>query len=213
VTGEATTGERIGMVTVPVARTPLPPATFRPRPAPGRPLTDVAARWALAGLAIGFLIAALPFLPWPSYVVSSGSMEPVLDVGTLIVARPVDAGGVAVGDVIVFTNPAEPTQRVVHRVVGETADGWRTRGDANPVEDPWIVTPDRLVGEVVAHVDHVGTAVRAVQHPVGYLAVVILPALGATGVVGLARRRGFLVGRRRGDGTEEDLVIDLRTPR
>ena len=84
------------------------------------------------------LVAAAPLLVgWSSFVVESGSMEPSIDVGDVVVARPVDAEHrVDVGRVYVFADPARADRLLVHRVVERRDDGgFTTAGDANEVTD------------------------------------------------------------------------------
>jgi signal peptidase I len=130
------------------------------------------------GLMIALAVLALPFLPWPSFVVASGSMTPTLPVGSVVVTQPVDAGEVQVGDIVVFHDPTGRDRRIVHRVVDTTADGYLTRGDANAVGDPWVITDAHVIGEVRAVTPAaVGRAVLAMQTPFGYLATLSAPAV------------------------------------
>jgi signal peptidase len=73
--------------------------------------------------------------------VVSGSMQPTLPLGSLVVVVPRDAAGVRAGDVITFSPPGDNTRTVTHRVVDVQGTGddvqVHTRGDANPVADPW----------------------------------------------------------------------------
>jgi signal peptidase I len=80
--------------------------------------------------------AVLPMLwSWPSYLVRTGSMEPSLAVGDVVVAAPFSsADPVPVGRVMVFENPALPgrDEVLVHRVVEYLGHGqYVTAGDAN----------------------------------------------------------------------------------
>jgi len=85
---------------------------------------------------------------YPILVVSSGSMCPpsncVLPIGSLIVIRGQDPGGIRVGEIIVFrANPLNPDYLIVHRIIvvytpsndsaypGQYA--FITHGDANPL--------------------------------------------------------------------------------
>lgn len=86
--------------------------------------------------------------------VLSNSMAPRLPVGSIAVTVPVNRTDVGVGDVIVFANPLRPSIRVIHRVTrlfgpddaarfsNWSADSifFETRGDNNPVADPWVAT-------------------------------------------------------------------------
>lgn len=63
-------------------------------------------------------------------LVTTGSMEPGLPPGSLVLALPGQAGQ---GDIVVFQ--AEDGGQVVHRVVDSTPEGLVTRGDANDRTD------------------------------------------------------------------------------
>ncbi len=77
-------------------------------------------------------------------VVRTGSMQPHLPVGSVLLVRPVAVGAVRTGDVV---GARRPDGRIlVHRVVRLEPAGGRgartlvTRGDANPVADEPLVT-------------------------------------------------------------------------
>lgn len=83
----------------------------------------------------------------PFLVVKSGSMEPTLKIGDVIVIEPASPEDINVGDVVVFWNPWYGNL-VVHRVVHKTEEGVYTRGDANAGIDPWSPVPYRnIVGK------------------------------------------------------------------
>lgn len=109
-------------------------------------------------------------------IVVSGSMEPTIPTGSLLMVREVSAATVEVGD-IVTVDRQDGNGLVTHRVVEvERADqGWSLtlRGDANKVDDPapYIVT---TVGEAVVHVPFLGTVASAFQTRFGVLAIVIV---------------------------------------
>lgn len=102
----------------------------------------VAARIYLAFTATLVITALAPvLLDWNGYVVDSGSMEPGVGVGDVVVGRPMPADeDVEPGLVYVFNNPATTSgPPLVHRVVEAGEDGtWVTQGDANadPDVDP-----------------------------------------------------------------------------
>jgi len=96
---------------------------------------------------------------WEFDAVLSGSMEPALNVGGLVVIKPVQAQDVSVGDVISFNLPDISTP-ICHRVIErtETADGltFRTKGDANEEADMNPVPGDAVNGKEVFYVSQVG---------------------------------------------------------
>jgi len=133
----------------------------------------------LAGLFLGALLIALVatrFLGFELLTVRSGSMEPTISRGDLIVVRPVAFDKVTEGDVVLFTagGDAIPT---VHRVAGinefelrirdaatgaETVHTERrlvTKGDANPGPDTGEVQAGDVLGTVWFTVPAAGTLV------------------------------------------------------
>jgi signal peptidase len=101
---------------------------------------------ALAAVAVPRLAGATP------YAVLTGSMQPTMPAGTLVVVRDVDAADIRTGDVITFNPRPNDPAVVTHRVVGVGFDGdgrpaFRTRGDANDAADPWTVREQQVVGE------------------------------------------------------------------
>ncbi|MEM0204970.1 MAG: signal peptidase I [Nitrososphaerota archaeon] len=92
---------------------------------------------------------------FPFLVVKSGSMEPVIHVGDIIITIPVQPSEIKAdpkdGDVIVFFKPPycdDLRYLIVHRAIGVTEEGFITKGDANSMSDPWSpVPPSCIVGK------------------------------------------------------------------
>lgn len=102
-------------------------------------------------------------------VVLSGSMEPELSVGDLLIVAERDS--YAVGDVVVYQ---DGRMAVTHRIVSISEDGEVvTRGDANNTEDEPI-TLAQIKGEVVFAVPFFGLAVNAIKTPLGTLCILAL---------------------------------------
>lgn len=149
---------------------------------------------ALAGL---LLLAAPPPSPVHVSYVTSGSMEPALSTGDAYLV--VDGGAPTTGDVVVYE--AETREGyTTHRVVGTTADGYRTQGDANRLPDQATgeppVTEDRILGTVPSVAGHpiavpfVGSVAAAVG-----LREAVLLAGGILGVAAVGRQNGRLPDR------------------
>jgi signal peptidase I len=87
--------------------------------------------------------------PNPTYITYTGpSMNPILKAGDLLEVVPYNGRQIRRGDAILFFCPEE-NRNVVHRVVALGARGIKTMGDNNVYSDPWIVTPEQVVGYVV----------------------------------------------------------------
>ena len=78
---------------------------------------------------------------WRLLPVRTGSMTPHAPQGSVIVVHPTPVSRVRRGDVIVFQAPIPGHPLVVHRVYrllpGRSGPVVLTKGDANPVPDPW----------------------------------------------------------------------------
>ena len=128
---------------------------------------------------VGFMFIG-PRFGWETHAVMSGSMEPALKVGGMIVTKPEDVDNIKVGDIITFQT--EGGQKVTHRVVDivqiNGQPNFQTKGDANQEPDPGFVssTGDKL-RKVVFHVPYLGFAAQFMKTKWAFLVLVGIPAL------------------------------------
>lgn len=133
-------------------------------------------------------IALLVVLGYKFMIVSSGSMEPVMPVGSLVVVTPCDYEDLKLGDIVTMEGSG---YNLTHRVYGKKIDGeiidpedprynspearWFTKGDNSDTLDGTI--KGRVVGKV--YEDHifksVGVVVRYVK--ANYVMLIILAVL------------------------------------
>lgn len=114
---------------------------------------------ALAGLALIGIPQATGSRP---LTVLTGSMQPALGPGDVVIVRPTDAKTVQIGDVITFQAESDNPELITHRVTGVVFTGegrqYVTRGDANGADDPMPVRPEQVRGAVWYSVPYVGHA-------------------------------------------------------
>lgn len=103
-----------------------------------------------------------------SAVVLSGSMEPDISVGDLLVVSKRES--YEVGDVVVYQSGKIA---VTHRIVSISENEVITRGDANNTEDEPI-TLEQIKGEVVLAIPYVGYVVNVIKTPIGTICVLAL---------------------------------------
>ena len=116
----------------------------------------------------------------PFYVVSSGSMIPVLNVGDILIVKDGNTfNSLKVGDIIVFNRPQGGDRVIVHRII-EITDRFGekvivTKGDANdgiiPGTDFPILEKD-YIGSVAYTVPKVGLVLKYLNPPVNYIIIV-----------------------------------------
>lgn len=137
---------------------------------------------AIAVIMTAILTYLAPHFGWRVDLVCSGSMDPELKVGTLLVTRPVEPEEILVGDIITFS-PKGITlgeNMVSHRVIGiEEASPlyFRTKGDANDNPDPFMVPTRNLLGRISFKIHYVGYIASFLQTTWGFLLGLVVPGL------------------------------------
>jgi signal peptidase len=108
--------------------------------------------------------------------VYTGSMEPAIPVGSIVVIKPADPDSLKVGDIICFKVETEYPKTVTHRIIGITSQGFITKGDANEDPDQWIVKKENVIGKVIAVIPLLGYLGYFVRTPIGFIILIIIPA-------------------------------------
>ena len=131
-----------------------------------------------------------------SLTVMSGSMEPTIGTGDVVVAQqilPIDA---RVGDIVTFRDPMEHDRLITHRVreihVLQNKVLFVTKGDANTNTEHWVVPEDGTIGRVAFHVPLLGYFMVWIHSTFGLLLLIVMPTLllGASELWRLWRPRG-----------------------
>lgn len=125
----------------------------------------------------------LSFFNYRLFSVVSQSMTPVYDIGDVLIAKEKDPSTIKEGDVVSYlgTTGSFANKVITHRVVNieKREDGkyyYRTKGDANLVEDP-IVMEDQLYGVVVYKSILLSLVYRIVGTQIGFFMFIIIPIM------------------------------------
>lgn len=170
-------------------------------------LVSAVARMVLCTLISLLLVALLPaLLGWHTTVVSSGSMMPKLQVGDVVVARPIGTIPLQLGQIVLEKDPDEVGRLRLHRLVRIDGTGQViTRGDANGHDDSSSVPLMDLLGVGALRVPYLGLPPVWLGErnpvPVVLTAVALLAVIGGSalfspgravpaGPTGRGRRRG-----------------------
>lgn len=127
-------------------------------------------------------------------IVLTGSMEPEISSGDLIICKQIDGSKVQVGDVLAFFDPdSTGTAVLTHRVTQITEqDGalaFITKGDANNTEDRTPVPADNLVGQYQFKISGAGNVAMFMQTTAGLVVCVIVPLVLLVAYDVIRRRR------------------------
>ncbi len=136
----------------------------------------------LMGLLTISSLFLLPLLPIDNNIqmkiVESGSMEPTIMTGSVVVIRPIVDYGV--GDIITFES-ATADVPTTHRIISvREAAGQKffmTKGDANEEADTQEVAQRSVIGKVVFSAPYVGFVLDFARQPIGFGLLIVLPAL------------------------------------
>ena len=131
-------------------------------------------------LVFAILIWGLRLIGMNVFIVQSGSMEPELQVGALVYVSKADSDSLEVGDVITFrlSEDTLATHRIIEVVQENGSVAYRTKGDANEMEDSSLVAPQNVVGKVRFSIPELGYLVTYIQEPPGtYIAFCVVAGL------------------------------------
>ena len=112
-------------------------------------------------------------------IVQTGSMEPVLPVGSVLIIRKTDFNSIQVGDIISFysTDPALNGRINTHEVIQRDGDLLITKGKANSLVDNYPVSADNILGKVVFCSPLAGKFISAIKNPYVFPLLIIIPLL------------------------------------
>ena len=139
-------------------------------------------------------------LPMPfgygAAIVLTGSMEPTISAGDLIVVHKEPV--IAVDDIVVYQSSGS---LVVHRVIA-LADGTvTTQGDANNAADA-PVERSAIQGKVLFHLPKVGSVVSLIKSPVATVCIIV----AAIALVEIPHRKG----KERDDAERQKIIDEIR---
>lgn len=142
-------------------------------------------------LMVGFMFIG-PIFGWETHPVLSGSMEPALKAGGVILTKPVKLEEIEIGDIITFQTGEQTISHRVVNVISISEKLWfQTKGDANEEPDLNLVSSEgEEIRKVVFHILYVGFAAQFTKN--NFLILVGVPALILIGIFGRDLWKGIL---------------------
>ena len=135
---------------------------------------------AIIAIIVLLLIAIFPIKGnYQIKIVKSGSMEPNIRVGSIVVIKP--SLSYTVGDIVTFGKDTKTDIPTTHRLISSRAvEGvlwFTTKGDANEDPDPNEIRLSDIHGKVLFSVPFFGYLIDFARKPIGFAVLIILPAL------------------------------------
>jgi signal peptidase I len=139
-------------------------------PARGSRLTSVLTWIVVAALALAALGSiGLRVVGIQPLAVLSGSMQPTIMVGDLVLVQPIAATEARVGDIVTFDAPDREGITITHRVTEVTDAGTQldfvTKGDANSAGERWSIERTGTVGKHLLTIPKAGRASALIGSP------------------------------------------------
>ena len=110
-------------------------------------------------------------------IVKSGSMEPAIMTGSIVIIKPEEA--YHVGDIITFGLDTKTQIPTTHRIVAisdASSPIYTTKGDANDANDPSNTRQSDIHGKVITAVPYLGFLLDFARKPLGFGLLVGVPA-------------------------------------
>ena len=134
-------------------------------------------------LVLPFLLYIIPQMAGAStaYIVQSGSMEPKIMTGSVVLVESVPVNEISVDDVITFVEKEnDDTKRTTHRVINITemdnSTMFLTKGDANEDPDPKMIHENNVEGKVKFSVPKLGYIINWAGTRRGFVLLLVIPA-------------------------------------
>ncbi len=139
--------------------------------------------WALvvAGAILALAIAGPLVVGDHPHTDLSGSMEPAISPGDVVIDEQIAPREAQVGDIVTFRDPQDGSKLLTHRVVSTKDAGsyiwFATQGDANNTREHWRVSATGEIGRVVYKVPWVGHLAVFARSKFGWGLLVGVPLL------------------------------------
>lgn len=123
---------------------------------------------ALAAILIIATVCCFMFGYKPA-IVLSGSMEPTIETGSIVLIDKNDTKDIAKGDIIAFN---VDNTFITHRVTKIDDEGIHTKGDGNQTADLWVLQQDDVVGKTAYWIPKAGYVASWLTSKKGMIIVV-----------------------------------------
>ncbi|OHA88894.1 MAG: signal peptidase I [Candidatus Zambryskibacteria bacterium RIFCSPHIGHO2_02_FULL_43_14] len=139
-------------------------------------------------------------------IVKSGSMEPFIKTGSIVVIKP--ASVYNVGDIITFGEDSSISYPTTHRIISisEIQDKilYQAKGDANEEPDPTSVKKNDVIGKVIFTAPNVGYLLDFARQPVGFILLIAFPAalVILNEIIDIGKEIRKVIRRKKGDSTK-----------
>ena len=125
-----------------------------------------------------------------TYVIVSGSMEPELEIGDMIVVKNINTSELEVGDIISFRQGQSIVTHRISRIIENDGEiEFVTKGDNNNAEDSGTISEDLVEGKVVSVIPIIGKVSVLLQNKIVIITVILIIYLYFSNTGNIKRRK------------------------
>lgn len=129
-----------------------------------------------------FLLIGIRFLGFTPYVITSGSMAPTYKLGSIVYLKKLQPKTIEPQTIISYVLNKDLAV-VTHRVIenNQSAQTFKTKGDANIDVDPLLVSYNNVLGKVSFNIPYLGYLVlfikqKAIRSLIIYITIILVAA-------------------------------------
>lgn len=123
----------------------------------------------------------LPFLnKYHTYAIQTNSMEPVIDVGDIVIIKEIEIDEIQVGDIMAFNVDVTGDNKddvVVHYIDEIIPFGdeyiYKTRPEISDQQDRWTIEQDDIIGRYQFQMHNVGRILLFLQSTIGKIVLLV----------------------------------------
>lgn len=111
------------------------------------------------------------FFGWKAFIVLSGSMEPQIQIGDIVVVKEIDTDTLKKGDIIAFkSTDTIITHRIIQIINEVNQTKYITKGDNNNIQDEEYILPENVEGIYKFKISQLGNIIIFMQTSRGKIA-------------------------------------------
>lgn len=115
------------------------------------------------------------FLGIKTYVIISGSMQPELNIGDIVIVEEVDKEELKKEDIISFRKGQSVVTHRISEIINENENiTFKTKGDNNNTEDSGTINFEMIEGKVIKIVPNIGKISLALQNKLVIILITII---------------------------------------
>ncbi len=112
---------------------------------------------------------------YKAFSILSGSMEPTLHIGDMIIIKETNSEELKTNDIITFMEEGSAvTHRIVEIVYEDGKISYKTKGDANNANDSELVKAENIQGKYVGKIGKIGGLITKAKNTTTLVIIVII---------------------------------------